>query len=38
VEGRPDLADRLLLSEVVMARLGVPRNTTVFVRLLDDRA
>jgi hypothetical protein len=38
VEGRPDLADRLLLSEVVMARLGVPRNATVHVRLLDDRA
>jgi Domain of unknown function (DUF4388) len=38
VEGRPDLADRLLLSEVVLARLGVPRNTTVHVRLLDDRA
>lgn len=36
VEGRPDLADRLLLSEVVLARLNLRRNTLVHVRLVDN--
>lgn len=37
VEGRPDLADRLLLSEVMMARLGLERNMLVHLRVLDEK-
>ncbi|MDQ2808521.1 MAG: DUF4388 domain-containing protein [Chloroflexota bacterium] len=36
LEGRPDLADRLLLSPVVMAQLAVERNTLLHLRLLDE--
>jgi hypothetical protein len=36
VEGRPDLAERLLLSEVAMTRLQVQRNDYVFVKLLEE--
>ncbi len=36
LEGRPDLADRLLLSPVVMAHLAVERNTLLHLRLLDE--
>jgi hypothetical protein len=36
VEGRPDLADWLLLSTAAMARLQVARNDYIHVTLLDD--
>ncbi|HMA36140.1 MAG TPA: DUF4388 domain-containing protein [Chloroflexia bacterium] len=36
IEGRPDLADRLLLSEVVMARLELERNALVHLRLIES--
>ncbi len=36
VEGRPDLADWLLLSTVAMLRLQVARNDYIHVTLLDD--
>jgi hypothetical protein len=36
VEGRPDLADWLLLSDLAMARLQVARNDYIYVKLLDD--
>lgn len=36
VEGRPDLADWLLLSTVAMVRLQVTRNDYIHVTLLDD--
>lgn len=36
VEGRPDLADWLLLSSLAMARLQVARNDYLHVKLLDD--
>lgn len=36
VEGRPDLADRLLLSEVVLTRLQLQRNALVHVRIMDE--
>jgi len=36
LEGRPDLADRLLLSPLVMAHLAVERNTLLHLRLLDE--
>jgi hypothetical protein len=38
VEGRPDLADRLLLSEAAMARLQVKRHDYIYIRLLDEEA
>jgi hypothetical protein len=36
VTGRPDLADRLLLSDALMARLRLQRNAIVHLRLMDD--
>jgi hypothetical protein len=36
VMGRPDLADRLLLSDALLARLGLQRNAIVHLRLMDD--
>jgi hypothetical protein len=36
VEGRPDLADWLLLSNLAMARLQVARNDYIHVKLLED--
>ena len=36
VEGRPDLGDRLLLSEAILARLALQRDATVHVRLIED--
>ncbi len=36
VEGRPSLANRLLVSDAVMARLAIPRETWVHVRLVDE--
>jgi hypothetical protein len=36
VEGRPDLADRLLLSEAAMARLQVQRNDYIYIKVLDE--
>jgi hypothetical protein len=36
VEGRPDLAEWLLLSDVAMARLKVQRNDYVHVKVLDE--
>ena len=36
VEGRPDLADWLLLSNLAMARLQVARNDYIHLKLLDE--
>ena len=36
VEGRPDLADRLLLSTQAMARLGVQRNDYVHIKPIEE--